>query len=220
MEYNIVEFVDLIREYLYGFFPYENDDQAIRKHPKRPLHIRDIAFMWLPTHMGAGGDMITFDIGDDYSEQYYPYYHILQDSPVIHKRGKGTAKSKGTMAEIKNLSQRDYGRINFNGKTFSREYTRNVRGARASVISNSTRYVGGKKINMDSTTYANTHYHYIDKILDYALPFIADYFGMKMGRKIDSGLEEEYNEQYRQDTTNLATGNWDVNILDIMTSHD
>ena len=30
-----------------------------------------------------------------------------------------------------------------------------------------------------------------------------------MGRKIDSGLEEEYNEQYRQDTINVATGNWD-----------
>ena len=127
--------------------------------------------------------MITFDIGDDYSEQYYPYYHILQDSPVIHKRGKGTAKSKGTMAEIKNLSQRDYGRINFNGKTFSREYTRNVRGARASVISNSTRYVGGKKINMDSTTYANTHYHYIDKILDYSLTIYCRLLWNENGKK-------------------------------------
>ena len=34
MEYNIVEFVDLIREYLYGFFPYENDDQAIKNTQK------------------------------------------------------------------------------------------------------------------------------------------------------------------------------------------
>ena len=224
MEYTITEFVDVLREYIYGFFPYESDEQAIAKHPNRPLHIKDIAFMWLPTSSSDSGNTITFDIGSEYAEQNYPYYHILQDAPVIRKRGRGTAKSKGSQAQIENLSQRDYGRIRFNGKTYSKEYEKNVRGERNNIVKKSTRYSykNGSyvKINLESNSYQNVHYHYIDKILDYAVPFIANYFDLKLGRKIDTGLEEEYNEQYKQDSTQLNVGNWNLDILDIMNSFD
>lgn len=221
-EYNIVEFVDKLREWVYGLFPYESDERALKKHPNRPLHIRDIAFMWLPTTPRDNGEMITFDIGSEYAEENYPYYHILQDAPVIRKRGKGTEKSKGSQAKITDLSKRDYGRINFNGKTFSREYEKNVRGERSKVIDKSTRYTwhGGRKIkiNVDANAYKNVHYHYIDKILDQVAPIIADYFEMKLGRKINTGLEEEYNEQYQEDKMNVANGNWDFDIIDTMNS--
>ena len=224
MEYTITEFVDVLREYIYGFFPSESDDQAIAKHPNRPLHIKDIAFMWLPTSSSDSGNTITFDIGSDYAEQNYPYYHILQDAPVIRKRGRGTTKSKGSQANIENLSQRDYGRIRFNGKTYSKEYEKNVRGERNNIVKKSTRYSykNGSyvKINLESNSYQNVHYHYIDKILDYVVPFIANYFDLKLGRKIDTGLEEEYNDQYKQDSTQLNVGNWNLDILDIMNSFD
>ena len=211
MEFDIVEFTDLIRTYLYGFFPLESDDKSISKHPNRPFHIRDVAFMWLPTSTSDNGNTITFDIGSDYAEENYPYYHILQDSPYIRKRNRGSDKTKGSQANIKDLSKRDYGRVSFNGKTFTKEYSKNVRGERKRITETSTR---------KSNSYQNIHYKYIDKILDANLPFIADYFGMKMGRKKDTGLEQEYKDQYEQDKLNLATGNWDLDILDIMTSFE
>ena len=34
--------------------------------------------------------MLIFDIGNEYAEREYPYYHILEDAPVIRKKGKGT----------------------------------------------------------------------------------------------------------------------------------
>lgn len=224
MEFDLVEFTDLIRTYLYGFFPLESDDMAISKHPHRPLHIRDIAFMWLPTSTSADGNMITFDIGSEYAEEYYPYYHILQDAPYIRKKNMGSDKTKGSQRKIHDLSQRDYGRVRFNGKTFSKEYSRNVRGERKKITDTtktfSYRYGKHITIERDTNSYQNVHYKYIDKILDNTLPMIADYFGMKMGRKQDTGLEEEYNAQYKQDSINLAVGNWDLDILDIMTSFD
>lgn len=222
MEYTITEFVDVLREYIYGFFPYESDEKTISKHPNRPLHIRDIAFMWLPTSSSDSGDTITFDIGSDYAEENYPYYHILQDAPVIRKRGRGTTKTKGSQAKVEKLSSRDYGRIRFNGKTYSKEYTKNIRGERNSIVNKATRYQfkNGSyvKINTESNAYKNVHYHYIDKILDYVVPFIANYFDMKLGRKIDTGLEEEYNDQLKQDSVNINVGNWNLDILDIMNS--
>ena len=221
VEFNLQEFVSLVREYLYGFFPYEDDATVEKKHAKRPLHIRDIAFMYLPVNM-SGENAMTFDIGSDYAEEQYPYYHILQDAQIIHKRNKGTARSKGSQAQISKVSSRDYGRVRFNGKTYSREYAKNVRGERAKIVDKSTRYTfknGEKvKINGDATTYVNVHYKYIDKILDYSLPFIADYFGMKLKRKQDTGLSEEYNSQQADDFKNVGVGNWDLDMYDIMNS--
>ena len=224
MEFNIVEFVDILREYLYGFFPFESEEMVEKKHAKRPLHIRDIAFMWLPTSTSETGNTITFNIGSEYAEENYPYYHILQDAPVIHKRNRGTEKSKGTQGKITNLSQRDYSRIKFNGKIYSKEYQKNVRGERAKVVQRSTRTVytlnGTKKINVDARTYENVHYKYIDKILDTCVPYIADYFELKLKRKVDTGMEEEYSEQYKQDNQNLNVGNWNLDILNIMESFE
>lgn len=202
LEYNLQDFVDTLREYLYGLFPYENDEINEKKHPNRPLHIRDIAFMWLPT-TNSGSKMITFDIGSDYAEQYYPYYHILQDAQVIRKRGRGTEKSKGSQALISDLGKRDYGRIDFNGKTYTKEYARNVRGERKRIIEKSTRYTYSNgervKINASANYYQNVHYRYIDKILDYSVPFIAQAYGLKALRKQDTGLELEFQEQQQQD---------------------
>ena len=204
MEYNIIDFVNLLRQRMYVKFPYENDSINELKHitgnknPK-PDHIRDIAFMKNGINI-INENLIVFDIGNEYAEKEYPYYHILEDSPVIRKAYKGTEKSKGSQAMIEDLGQRDYGIVSFNGKTFSKEYSKNVRGKRKSVIDNSTRYVRDsngnvKKINRRADTYQNIHYQYIEKMLRDINPIMAMTFNMKYGRPQSNGLIEEYTMQ-------------------------
>lgn len=200
-EFTLTDFTNRIREVLYDNFPYESDELAIMKHKNRPLHIRDVAFGNLPTREDGGAQI--FEIGSDYAEENYHYYHILEDAEVIRKRGKGNKQSKGSQASVEKLSRRDYGRINFNGKTFSQEYRKNVRGERSRVGKATQKIVGsdGKVvvINKDANYYKNIHYHYIERTLDQTLPFIASEFGLKMGKTQISGLEEEYNAQERDD---------------------
>ena len=114
-EFSLSNFANDIRQNIYDNFPYENDDVKAIKHANRQAHIRDIALGLTYT---SDGKMI-FEIGNDYAEEYYPYYHILEDAEVIRKKGRGTKLSKGSQAEITKLSDRDYGRISFNGQTFS-----------------------------------------------------------------------------------------------------
>ena len=222
-EFTIDEFVDVLREYINGFFPEESDELKEKKHKNRPFHIKEIAFMMLPV-MKDGNDSAMFEIGSEYAEEYYPYYHILEDAQVIRKRGKGTKGSRGSQAEIKELSKRDYGRINFNGKTYSREYRKNVRGER-SRIGKATRIVVGSDgktvvVNPSASYYVNKHYRYIERTLDYVTPFIADYFGMKLARKEETSLESEYSEQKEQDYKNLAVGNTNLDIVNILGSFE
>jgi len=191
-EFNITDFANSIRTELYNRFPYESDELKMMKHLKTPLHIRDIA-LTLPT---ADGDKIIFDIGNDYAEQNYPYYHILQDSEVIRKRGRGTDKSRGSQAAISKLSDRDYGKISWNGKTYTKEYQKNVRGQRSLAAKGTIKVVGGDGksylVNKDANYYYNKHFHYIDKTLEYILPWIAPAFGLRMQRTEISDLEDDY----------------------------
>ena len=162
------------------------------KHLKKPLHIRDIA-LTLPFQ---DGDKIIFDIGNDYAEENYPYYHILQDAEVIRKRERGTKKSKGSQAYITKLSDRDYAKVTWNGKTYTREYQRNVRGQRSLASKGTIKVVGADgrayMVNKDANYYYNKHFHYIDKTLDYILPWIAPAFGLKMQRTKITDLEDDY----------------------------
>lgn len=194
-EFSLSNFANDIRQNIYDNFPYENDEIKAIKHDKTPLHVRDVALGL--TYM-SNGQMI-FEIGNDYAEEYYPYYHILEDAEVIRKRGRGTKLSKGSQAEITKLSDRDYGRISFNGKTFSREYQKNVRGARSRVEKATYNIVGSDgrvyKVNKDANYYKNIHFHFIEKILDNTLPWIAQANGMRMGRTEISSLEVDYEEQ-------------------------
>ena len=221
-EFTINEFVDVLREYIYGFFPEESEEMKEKKHKDRPFHIKDIAFMLLPINYGENSAI--FDIGSDYAEEYYPYYHILEDAEVIRKRGKSTKSSRGSQALIQDVSKRDYGRINFNGKTYSREYRKNVRGER-SKTDKATRYITDssgklKKINADANYYYNKHYRYIEKTLDYVTPFIADYFNMRLARKEETSLESEYSLQKSQDYSNVVVGNSDLDIVDAINSFE
>lgn len=193
MEYSIGAFANEIRNTLYQEFPYEGEYLKQRKHKKTPQHIRDVAFF--KNEMSISENIITFDIGNEYSEENYPYYHILQDAYAIKKKGKGTKKSKGSQAEIQDLKSRNYGFVQWNGKTFTKEYQKNVRGSRnrlASISHWATMNNGNRIfINRESNSYLNVHYHYIEKTLNAYLDFIAQEFGLKRGRTMKSSLAEE-----------------------------
>lgn len=190
MEYSLDALVDLIRQSIYNNFPYDPNSKN--------GNIRDIAFMNNPLiSVDFGTDPYRmFDIGNEFAERTAPYYHILQDAQVIRKSGRGTKRSKGSQAKVEEISKRDYGKVSFNekSKTFYQEYHKNIRGQR-SKASSATRFIklDGKtiKINRDSDYYLNIHYNYIDKILDENLPIIAETLGLKLRRKIDTGLKEE-----------------------------
>lgn len=142
----------------------------------------------------------SFDIGSEQIERSHPYYHILENSPVIRKKNQGTEKSLGSQAKIENVGQRDYERVSFNGKTFTKEYARNVRGQR-NRINNVSHYItdsrgNTKMVNREASAYQNVHYMYIERILDSGImEVLATEFGMKLKRKSNTGLSEEYAEQ-------------------------
>ena len=211
MEYSLDNFAELIRQALYDNFPYDPNSKS--------ENIRDVAFYSNPvTKVDFGVEpYIMFDIGNETAERIAPYYHILQDAQVISKshmktisksgkityENKSTKKSRGSQAFIQDLGKRDYGRVSFNGKTYSQEYKKNVRGTR-SKVDKATKFIeqGGRRImvNRDSKYYVNTHYKYIDRILNEQLPLIAEQLGIKMRvRVISEGLESELNTQLYED---------------------
>ena len=201
MEYEINSFVNRLRELMYARFPYEDEEINKRKHKNRLGHIRDVAFMNNPV-VYVDENTLYFDIGNTNAEEKYPYYHILEDAPFIRKRGKGTEKTKGSQAKVEVVGgKRDYGRVSWNGKTYSKEYSRNVRGNRATLMRfNADRYIniGGKeyRINKTANYYENTHYKYIEKMLNGGVnTTLASEFDMKLGRTESTGLEEEYQMQ-------------------------
>ena len=203
MEFDLKAFTDKIRQNLYDNFPYGplTNPKGSLRHPNRKGHTRDYAFMKLPLLYGE--NTISFDIGSPNAERDYPNYHILEDAQVIRTKGKGTKKSKGSQDKISDLKARDYGRVEWNGKTFTQEYKRNVRGSRSRqgkarqffVDSNGVVY----RINETANYYFNKHFKYIERTLDATLPFIAEEMGLKMRRTVDGDLLEEYNLQLQLD---------------------
>ena len=168
------------------------------KHKGRePLKLKDAVISSMANSTIFVENEISFNIGNEQMEKTHPYYHILENAPVIRKRGKGTDKSRGSQAKIENVGQRDYERISFNGKSFTKEYAKNVRGKR-NRINNVTHFVSDsrgnrKMINREAGAYQNIHYMYIERILDSGiLNTIAEEQGLKVMRKSNTGLAEEY----------------------------
>lgn len=164
MEFTVGSFTKRLRELMYDNFPNLPErgvnPNGTPKHGEHNEEIRDVAFMNNPTYM-IDENTNAFEIGNEFAEEYYPYYHILEDAPYIRKRGKGTGKTKGSQAEIKELGKRDYNIISFNGKTYGREYARNVRGKRDR-LSSSSHWItdnNGRKmmVNREANAYQNVH---------------------------------------------------------------
>lgn len=232
MEFSVVEFTNKLKEWFLESpsFPYyemiespqttwENSrtQKDSTKHSNRhPPHLKQVAEECLRNTTTFTEDMGTFDYGNVAMESNYPHYHILQQAQVIRKKKRGTAKSKGSEEKYKIKALRDYERVSFGGKfggKLFKEYSKNVRGARSrasgvsrwTIIDGQARYING-----DSNSYLNTHYQYIDKILDEDVIWkLANYFNLKVMRKKDTGLVEDLAEQW---------GAEEETILDILDS--
>lgn len=214
MEFTIQAFTNRLRELMYTRFPYEPDAIKQKKHKKTPLHIVDVAF-WKNPVITIDENTLTFDIGNEESERTYPYYHILEDAPVIRKRGKGTAKTRGSQAKVEDKGKRDYNRVTWNGKTLTKEYSRNVRGKRLNLSKISSYVVDGngevKFINREANAYFNTHYHYIEKMMNEQgiLDILANEFGLTRKRTQSTGLLEDF----------LSQGDNEPSIVEAVMSH-
>ena len=222
MEYEINAFTAKLRDLFFDSkqFPFMESDYINKygysqidknKHPNRnPLHLKQAAEVDVANSVYSSENMVTFNYGSEMFEKIYPYYHILQQAPVIRKAHKGTKKSKGSQANIEDVSKRDYERVSWNGKTFTKEYSRNVRGNRVSMskVSRWERF-GDIPVFVQPTanSYVNIHYRYIDKILDEIAPQLAELFGLRLGRKQNTGLGDEYSLQteseYTMDITDI-----------------
>lgn len=164
------------------------------KHSKRP-EPRDLKHQIansMSSSRVVSENTVTFDIGNEMLEKNFPYYHILQQAPVIRKRNKGTDKSKGSQMFVKDKGKRDYEQVYWNGKTFTKEYSKNVRGSRIN-LNKTSMHIDGQFINMEQNQYLNMHYRYIDNILNNdVVDQIALKFNLKRKRTEDSGLIDEF----------------------------
>lgn len=206
--FNSPMFPIMIGDYVSKWGQTQSDAQ---KHKDRnPTHLKQAAEQEVANTVVESDNTITFDYGSVKLERIYPYYHILQNSPVIRKANRGTKKSKGSQV-LQSVENRDFERVQWNGKTFVKEYDRNVRGSRVS-FSKTTIKHNGEYFNTSANQYLNVHYKYIDRILDSIVYTLASEFGLKMRRKQDTGLAEEYSMQEESEYT--------TDIIDIFNSFE
>lgn len=221
MEYTLVDFTNKLKEWFIDspLFPYyamsqlkeyeiglremtarekAKQESASSKHPNRhPVHLQEVARQCVENTTTISGDTATFDYGNVVMETNYPHYHILEDTQIIRKRYRATKKSLGSEKYVPIAGKRDYGKVHWNGKTFTKEYSRNVRGSRNRMQSVShwglNEDLQHEFQNKDSNAYYNVHYKYIENILDQDVVYkLTSYFGLKLKRKQDSGLIDEF----------------------------
>lgn len=211
MEYDIGAFTRDLMKVIYESpkFPYMEGDYVDRhgrsqpdskKHPKRtPTHLKQVVSSEMMNTLMIGETNAQFDLGSERLEREYPYYHILEDSLVIKKRGRATTQTKGSQMFVQDKGKRDYGIVYWNGKTFTKEYSKNVRGSRVNLGKVQQRH-GDTFVNTGENQYLNIHYHYLENILGTGtfspLESLAEKYGLKlMARTVDSGLIDDFAEQ-------------------------
>ena len=142
----------------------------------------------------------------------FEYVCQVDDSDDV---SKGTAKTRGSQAKVEDKGKRDYNRVTWNGKTLTKEYSRNVRGKRLNLSKISSYVVDGngevKFINREANAYFNTHYHYIEKMMNEQgiLDILANEFGLTRKRTQSTGLLEDF----------LSQGDNEPSIVEAVMSH-
>lgn len=206
MEFILPSFVSTLKELfinnpnmpkstLYYMNKYGQLQLNSEKHKGRePLHLQEAIQNSFNETTIASENMITFDLGNERMEITHPYYHILENTPYIRKAGYGTEKTKGSQAKVLDIGKRDYEIVRWNGKTFTKEYSKNVRGKRSRDENVTMRY-GNVLVQRNGNSYKNDHYRYIEKILDSVCPILANMYNCKLGRTEITSLQEEYQMQ-------------------------
>lgn len=212
-DFDIKSFGEILKDGIVGTMPIEPEFLAKQKHgnlkenPRNPLQLSQEVKNELskPLEM-MNLQKFYFDLGSDRLERIYPYYHILEDSEVIHKRNMGTKTSKGSQANVDDKGKRDYGKVEHkvlftkgSGKSYYyQEYRKNVRGKRTALKKETFRIVDDngevktveKVVGTKSgTTYVNKHYHYIERNLeDFIIPTLVETFQLKRLRNASSDI--------------------------------
>ena len=213
--FDIKSFGEILKDGIVGTIPIEPEWLAKQKHgnlkenPRNPLQLNQQVKNELskPLEM-MNLQKFYFDLGSDRLERVYPYYHILEDSEVIHIRGKGTKTSKGSQAKISDKGKRDYARVEQKvlfkkgvGKTtYYQEYRKNVRGKRTALKKETFKIVDDngevrvvEKVvgTKNATTYVNKHYHYIERNLEeIIIPTLMDIYKLKRLRNGSSDIQD------------------------------
>lgn len=225
MEYSLETFCNTLKDYflnnpnmplssLYYMDRHGNLQLNSEKHPNRnPLHLKDAIKNSFEMTTTKQENFISFDLGNEQMEITHPYYHILQNTLYIRKRNQGSEKTKGSQAYIER-AKRDYEEVSWNGKTFVKEYSRNVRGSRKRDDMVTMRY-GNVLVHREGNSYKNEHYRYIDRILDSVTNILAAMFGAKL-TKTSTGLADEYFSQFSQEELNM----FDSDIVNTFFSFD
>lgn len=217
-EFDIKAFGEMIKDCIGVSIPIEPEWLAIEKHihlkknPRNPLQLhQQVKNEFAKPIQMVDQTSFYFDLGSERLEAVYPYYHILEDAEVIHIRGKGTKTSKGSQASVKNLSKRDYARVerkvifkDGKGKvSYFQEYRKNVRGKRSALKKETFKVLNDdgeieyreKVIGTKTrTTYVNKNYHYIENNLEnWIIPTLMNSFNLK---RLKNGSSDIIDKQY------------------------
>lgn len=179
------------------------------KHPNRsPLHLQEAARKCVEqTFQSIEENIYTFDYGNEEMEISHPYYHILENTPYIRKANRSTEKSRGSQAKIEDVGKRNYENVSWNGKTFTKEYRRNIRGSRKRTDKVSHWAYGNNFkvfVNREANSYLNEHYQYIETIVDSIIYMLAEQNGVRFVAKSNSGLMEDYLSDFEQIPSSLS----------------
>jgi hypothetical protein len=155
-----------------------------KKFPTKQFkpHMKNIAFNNNPIVV-VSPTVQYFELGNDYAEKVAPYYHILEDAKVISNPNKGTIRSKGSQANVRPLSKRDYsvGSVDSSGY-ITPEYRGTFNTGKRSYWNAQRRLTNRayETRNEKSKFRYNIHYAYIERILEKELPKIASLSGLRL----------------------------------------
>jgi hypothetical protein len=137
-------------------------------------------------------EMNYFELGNPSAERLTPHYHILEDSRIIRMPRKGTEKSRGSQAGVRDRSKRDYSVLGYaQGTTtvvqeYRQQITRNYFG-KGTKKTTPREYEKRKAVtNKNKRNYRqNIYFMYIEKLLENIAPFIASSINARLKRERD-----------------------------------
>ena len=163
-------------------FPF---DTKTPKDKRRKPHMKDVAMGQNTPGIAITPTSYYFEIGNSNAEKRTPHYHILEDAKVIRNPYQSTKESRGSQAGIRPRGKRDYSVGTFDSTgTFVSEYRPSFRKGRRSYD-----LIGDKQFKKESNRKTfetqnkfryNTHFAYIERILEKELPNVASMLNLKL----------------------------------------
>lgn len=185
-------------------FPFSNRKNYPPSKQFKP-HMLNVASKNNPIIM-ISPDIEYFEIGNEEAEEKAPQYHILEDAKTIRNPYRGTNETLGSQRVIKDRKKRDYGNFMYSpsNNAYVKEY-RTAFSGRSDIwnvnLNLSTKQFErqwNKKrgLKYQKTFRYNEHFGYIERILDWELPNVAEAIDARLVRGGDFTQLEEFVESY------------------------